>query len=86
MAPDCDFYYFKPKGKWKYHGEGMFPDNDGIEGYYEVDHDTVYKKNGGMPGIVSDGKDMVLVVIPKPHCSAKYAYPRMILAPETDDE
>jgi len=75
---DCDFYYFKPGGKWKYHGEGMFPDNDGKEEWYDVNRKTIVDKNKCMPGVVNDVPDLVIVVIPRGGCKARFAYPRMI--------
>ena len=80
---DCDYHYFKPSGKWKYSGEGMFPTAELLEltpeVWFNVDHDTIFKaNNNSMPGITSDGKYLVVVVIPRPNCNCKYAYPRMI--------
>ena len=73
MSHDCTFLYFKPLGKWKYEGRGIFPRD------FEVNHNTIAAANGGqMPGINSDGKHMTVVVIPDENCEAPYAYPRMI--------
>lgn len=77
---DCDFYYFKPGGKWKYHGEGMFPDDRNPS---EMTHKRIKDWNKGMPGIISDGLDMMIVVIPRGNCKAQYAYPRFVHAEVT---
>lgn len=82
--PDCDFYYFKPQGKWKYEGKGVFPTAKNLgmsEGVYvDVNHSTIFKANGEMPGIIGEGKHLTVVVIPMLHCKAEFAYPRMIRA------
>lgn len=87
--PDCKFYYFKPGGKWKYEGEGVFPSHENLglrpEVYYNVDHDSIFKANGCMPGIIGDGKYLTVVVIPNEDCQAKWAYPRMIRAVREED-
>lgn len=81
-TPDCDFYYFKPGGKWKYEGEGLFPRSpDGS--YYEVDHAAISRENNGMPGISSDALSYIIVVIPRKECGVPTAYPRLIHAVET---
>ena len=84
MKPDCKFYYFKPGGKWKYEGEGVFPTHENIgldpEEFLEVNHDTIFQANGCMPGIVGSGKYFTVVVIPMEHCEARFGYPRMIKA------
>jgi hypothetical protein len=82
---DCDFYYFTLRGKWKYHGEGVFPTKTSPDEYLEVNHDTIFKANNGMPGIRSDGKDYTIAVIPKEHCTAPFAYPHLIQATERND-
>ena len=76
---DCTFLYFKPTGKWKYGGRGTFPDR---EGYYEITHDLIFEENNGMPGIISDGKDLTVIVIPDDDCKSRAAFPRMIKAVE----
>lgn len=77
---DCDFYYFKPTGKWKYHGEGMFPDDMNPE---PMTHNRIRYWNKGMPGITSDGRDMMIIMIPRGNCNAQFAYPRFIRNEET---
>lgn len=82
---DCDFYYFNPSGKWKYHGEGRFPSHEllGIPlgKYYYITHDTISQANDNkMPGINSDGKYMMVIIIPRNNCQATYAFPHMIKA------
>lgn len=72
---DCDFYYFKPGGKWKYHGEGMFPDTRSTE---SMTHEEIRDWNKGTPGISYAGRDMMIVVIPRGNCKAKFAYPRFV--------
>ncbi len=81
--PDCDFYYYKPRGKWKYHGVGKFPHED--TAVRPMTHDDIFKANKGMPGISSDGKDMTVVIIPRNYCTAKFAYPRIILVAHQED-
>jgi hypothetical protein len=81
---DCDFYYFKPGGKWKYEGEGRFP-RPTHDGWHEINRDEIIRENGSMPGISSRGSDYVLIVIPRPNCDVRSAYPRMI-QPEIDHE
>lgn len=77
MKLDCSFYYFKPGGKWKYEGRGVFPHT------LEVDREAIRNANGGkMPGISSGGEDYVIVVIPDDDSAAAYAYPRMLRAIE----
>ena len=73
---DCTFLYFKPAGKWKYKGRGIFP----REPFFK--HDGIYEANNGMPGITGDGKWLTVVVIPDEDCDAPYAFPRMIKAIE----
>lgn len=84
--PDCMFYYFKPGGKWKYEGEGVFPTYENTntpEGsWLDVNHESIFKANGCMPGIVGSGKHYTVIVIPMPHCEAQFGYPRMIKAVE----
>lgn len=76
---DADFYAFRPKGKWKYHGEGFWPEN------LDVNHDTICAANGGlMPGMSSQARYLTIVAIPKNSCNKRYAYPRMIPAEEID--
>lgn len=71
---DCDFYYFKQSGKWAYEGQGFFD----CDGAGVVTHDVIYQRNQGMPGIISDGKDYNLVVVPREHCTHRFAYPRFV--------
>ena len=78
MKDDCTFLYFKPSGKWKYEGRGVFPRPPVSGEYYEVDHNAVFRANNGMPGISSDGKSLTLVIVPDEDCTAKFAYPRML--------
>lgn len=68
---DCTFLYFKPSGKWKYGGRGVFPRG-------EVTQETIKAENNGMPGITSDGSGYVLIVIPDENCLASFAYPRLL--------
>ncbi len=70
---DCDYYYFKPTGKWKYHGEGKLP-----ETVNNLTREDVINTNGSMPGISTLGEDYLIVVIPKDSCQSQYAYPRLI--------
>lgn len=73
--PDCDFLYFKPGGKWKYEGEGVFPHR---EGYYEVTRELIMEDNDGMPGISGTADEFVVIVIPRPNCTSRFAFPRML--------
>lgn len=77
---DATFYYFKPGGKWKYDGRGVFPKplNPGV--YYEVDRDAIIRENGSMPGLVegSRASDFVIIVIPDEDCDVRTAFPRML--------
>lgn len=75
---DCTFLYFKPSGKWKYEGRGKFPHPPG-EDYYDVDRAAIQRENGGMPGISTDGSDLVVIVMPDDACDAPLAYPRMLM-------
>lgn len=76
---DCDFYYFKVGGKWKYEGEGFFPGPVEKGVYYDVDRAAILRANGNrMPGISSLGNDYFILVIPKPHCQQPTAYPRLL--------
>lgn len=78
MKADCTFLYFKPGGKWKYDGRGVFPDN-----VLEIDREAIKRANGGkMPGIASVGEDYVIVLVPDDDSAAAYAYPRMLRALE----
>lgn len=73
MKPDTTYLYFKPSGKWKYEGRGVFPST------FEVDRGTIMGANDGkMPGISSNGQDYIIVVLPDDDCSSPYAYPRML--------
>lgn len=74
---DCDFYYFNPRGKWKYHGEGVFPKIESIEA---MTHAEIASENDGMPGISGNGKHFDVVVVPRDHCEHRFAYPRMVKA------
>jgi hypothetical protein len=70
---DTTYLFFKESGKWKYEGRGWFPKT------WEVDRETIMAANGGrMPGIMSEGADYVIVVIPDEDSEAEFAYPRMI--------
>lgn len=76
---DCDFYYFKEGGKWKYEGEGFFPGPVKEGAYYDVDRAAILRANGNrMPGITSLGNDYFILVIPKSHCQQPVAYPRLL--------
>lgn len=81
---DCTFYYFKPGGKWKYEGRGVFPRPPKPGTYYEVNHDAIMKQNDGMPGVLGDAKYMTIVVIPDEECSVPTAFPRMIMAEKVE--
>lgn len=76
--PDCDFYYFKPGGKWKYEGAGFFPKGPPEGGYYVVDRKAIYEANNGMPGIMGDAEDLVVLVLPRDYCQVATAYPRLL--------
>lgn len=78
---DCDFYYFKPRGKWKYEGTGRFP-RPTDDGWVDFNRDEIIRENGGMPGITSRADDMIVVVIPRDNCTVCTAYPRMLAARE----
>lgn len=81
---DCDFFYFKPSGKWKYEGQGRWPRKpEDHEGWWDVDRDSIIRENGGMPGLATGSRaaNMVVLVIPRSHCDCPVAYPRM-LSPE----
>ena len=74
---DTDFYYFKPGGKWKYDGEGYFPNfrvKAGADRYAEI----AERHGGKMPGIMGDGRKFVIVVIPRPSCDVRTAFPYLI--------
>lgn len=68
----ANYYYFKPNsGKWKYDGEGSSIPMDGLK----LTHDRIAElNNGSMPGIISDGKDLTIVIIDEE------SFPRMVLA------
>lgn len=56
----ADYYYFRSGGKWKYHGVGVGIPIDGKP----LTHDKIKELNGGkMPGIISEGKSYMVVVI-----------------------
>ncbi len=71
----AQYYYFKPTGKWKYDGEGKsIPESMWAQ---RLTHDAICELNNGlMPGIITDGKDLTLVIIDDD------SFPRMILAEE----
>jgi hypothetical protein len=71
MEADCTLLYFKPSGKWKYEGRGLFPAGD-------VTRETIMAANGSMPGIISDASGMIVVVIPDDGCVTGFSYPRML--------
>jgi hypothetical protein len=74
---DCTYLYFKPGGKWKYAGRGVFPHT------LEVDREAIKHANGGkMPGISSGGEDYIIVLVPDEDSAAAFAYPRMLRAIE----
>ena len=74
---DATFYAFKPTGKWKYAGEGYWPEG------MDLNHDTICAANGGlMPGMSTQAKDLTIVAIPMEHCKKQFAYPRMIKSRE----
>lgn len=78
IVKDCTFLYFKTTGKWGYEGRGKFPPSG------NVTRQEIMEANAGtMPGIVSDARDMIVVVIPDNDCTEKYAYPRMLFATHT---
>jgi hypothetical protein len=72
----ANYYYFKPRsGKWKYDGEGASIPADGAP----LTHDRIADLNGGsMPGITSDGKDYIVVVIDEE------SFPRLVFAENVD--
>lgn len=74
---DCTYLYFKPGGKWKYDGRGLFP-RPQTDGWHEIDRDEIIRENGGMPGIVTRASDYVVIVIPDEACDVRSAYPRML--------
>lgn len=77
--PDCDFYYFKEGGKWKYEGQGFFPGPEKEGAYYDVDRSAIMRANGGsMPGITSFAKDYFVLVVPREYCHQPIAYPRLL--------
>jgi hypothetical protein len=79
IKPDCRFLYFKPSGKWKYEGRGVFPRPPVPGKYYDVDRTAIMRANRGqMPGITSDAADMFVIVIPDEGCTVETAYPRML--------
>ena len=54
------YKYFKPTGKWKYEGYGLPIPAGHVD---KLTHDYLYDLNGGcMPGITTNGKDMIVVV------------------------
>ncbi len=74
---DCTYLFFKPSGKWKYEGRGRFP-RPQHDGWHEIDRAEIMRENGGMPGIMGDGADYIIVVIPDDDCDVRSAYPRML--------
>lgn len=75
---DCEYYYFKAGGKWKYHGKGRFPRPQNDEDWGVVERDEIIRENGSMPGITTRGSDYVIIVIPTDECDVRTAYPRML--------
>lgn len=82
-AADCTFLYFKPGGKWKYDGRGLFP-RPKDDGWHDVCRAEIMRENGGMPGLADgyDAKDLTIIVIPDEGCDVPTAFPRMIKAVE----
>lgn len=73
---DTDFHYFKPSGKWYASGEGYWPEFD-ISGWCHAD---IFRANCGMPGLIGNGEEFTVVVIPRENCEHPRAYPRLIKA------
>lgn len=76
MKIDCTFIYFKPSGKYYCEGRGQFPNTSNT-----ITHKTIWEWNDGkMPGLIGNGNEFVVVVIPDSDCESDYAYPRLIHA------
>ncbi len=75
MTIDCQYIYFRTSGKFYTEGTGQFPNTP----EQPMTREIIKQWNGGkMPGIIGEGKEFVIVVIPKANCSSDYAFPRMI--------
>jgi hypothetical protein len=82
VSHDTDFYYFKPGGKWKYEGSGVFPNFDASR----PSHDDISRVHGGrFPGINGDGREFMIVVIPRENCHNPCASPCIIRAEGRND-
>lgn len=67
----ANFYYFKPSGKWKYEGYGNIPDTNEVWTRQQL----LDANEGKMPGLSSDGTDLVIIVIPDD--DALHGWPQM---------
>lgn len=79
MKHDCTFLYFKPGGKWKYEGRGVFP-RPVDPGYFDMSREAIIRQNGSMPGINGNALDLTVVVVPDESCDCVLAWPRMLKA------
>tara|TARA_R110000851_G_scaffold59347_9_gene137387 strand:- start:4408 stop:4830 length:423 start_codon:yes stop_codon:yes gene_type:complete len=75
---DCDFYYFKPSGKWYSQGAGNFPKPITEGGYYVVDHAAIMRENETMPGMMGSCLSYTIIIVPRPHCKVETGYPRLL--------